>query len=570
MSIEVRNVSKRFGDFQALDDVSVDVDERLADRAARPVAARASRRCSASSPGSSGPTRARSGSPARTRPPLDAAEARRRLRLPALRGVQAHDGAREHRVRAEDPQAARRTRSASGSTSCSTLVQLQGFGDRYPAQLSGGQRQRMALARALAPEPKVLLLDEPFGALDARVRAELRVWLRRLHDETHTTTVFVTHDQEEAMEVADSVVVMNQGRVEQVAGPRELYDAPANEFVMSFVGQANRFGDSWVRPHDLEVTLDAERHDARGDGRAGRRISASRCASSSSRDDGERFAVQLTRDEAERLELERGQIVYVRPTRETTFDASRLSAAPRRPGRRRARAPSRELARARGRRGSPSRARRGGSRAPRPRRRVAARRCPRTSTCSERTPRTFASGPSTARITSARLISLGRAREPVAALRPAPARDEPGVSQVGEDVLEEVRRDLLRLRDALALRRPVACRRELDRGPNRVVRLRRDPHAAILPLGPTATVEQDPDLADLAKPELRRIGRDIGEACVIRTGVPARHRLAPSARRRARGRRPGRAPRAASSRRRAPRRARENAADPRATGSPST
>src|SRR5215510_7200925 len=118
------------------------------------------------------------------------------------------------------------------------LVQLQNFGDRYPAQLSGGQRQRMALARALAPEPQVLLLDEPFGALDARVRAELRVWLRRLHDETHTTTVFVTHDQEEAMEVADAVVVMNRGRVEQSAGPRELYDAPANEFVMSFVGQA--------------------------------------------------------------------------------------------------------------------------------------------------------------------------------------------------------------------------------------------------------------------------------------------------------------------------------------------
>src|SRR5207237_2929086 len=125
-----------------------------------------------------------------------------------------------------------------------------------PAQLPGGQRQRMALARALAPEPKVLLLDEPFGALDARVRAELRVWLRRLHDETHTTTVFVTHDQEEAMEVADSVVVMNDGRVEQVAGPRELYDAPANEFVMTFVGQANRVGDTFVRPHDLELALE--------------------------------------------------------------------------------------------------------------------------------------------------------------------------------------------------------------------------------------------------------------------------------------------------------------------------
>ena len=116
------------------------------------------------------------------------------------------------------------------------LVQIEQFADRYPAQLSGGQRQRMALARALAVEPEVLLLDEPFGALDARVRKELRVWLRRLHDETHVTTVFVTHDQEEAMEVADQIVVMNQGAIEQVGAPRELYEHPANEFVMSFIG----------------------------------------------------------------------------------------------------------------------------------------------------------------------------------------------------------------------------------------------------------------------------------------------------------------------------------------------
>src|SRR5262249_19218917 len=115
------------------------------------------------------------------------------------------------------------------------LVQLTGLAKRYPAQLSGGQRQRMVLARALAVDPKVLLLDEPFGALDARVRKELRAWLRRLHDETRTTTVIVTHDQEEAMEVADRVVVMNGGRIEQIAPPRELYDRPANEFVMSFV-----------------------------------------------------------------------------------------------------------------------------------------------------------------------------------------------------------------------------------------------------------------------------------------------------------------------------------------------
>src|SRR6266576_4884492 len=138
------------------------------------------------------------------------------------------------------------------------LVQLEGLAKRYPAQLSGGQRQRMALARALAVEPSVLLLDEPFGALDARVRAELRLWLRRLHEETHTTTVFVTHDQEEAMVVADSIVVMNKGHVEQVAGPRELYDEPANEFVMSFVGEAIHFDGDLVRPHDIEVSLEAD------------------------------------------------------------------------------------------------------------------------------------------------------------------------------------------------------------------------------------------------------------------------------------------------------------------------
>src|SRR2546423_14132130 len=138
------------------------------------------------------------------------------------------------------------------------LVQLVGLAKRYPAQLSGGQRQRMGLARALAVDPKVLLLDEPFGALDARVRKELRVWLRRLHDETHTTTVIVTHDQEEAMDVADRVVVMNAGHIEQTAPPRELYDHPANEFVMSFVGPVNRLGDAFIRPHDVELLLEPD------------------------------------------------------------------------------------------------------------------------------------------------------------------------------------------------------------------------------------------------------------------------------------------------------------------------
>jgi sulfate transport system ATP-binding protein len=133
------------------------------------------------------------------------------------------------------------------------LVHLEQFADRLPAQLSGGQRQRMALARALAVQPSVLLLDEPFGALDAKVRKELRDWLRRLHDEIPVTTVFVTHDQEEALEVADEIVVINDGRIEQVGTPDDLYDLPANRFVMSFLGPVTRLGGRLIRPHDIEL-----------------------------------------------------------------------------------------------------------------------------------------------------------------------------------------------------------------------------------------------------------------------------------------------------------------------------
>jgi sulfate/thiosulfate transport system ATP-binding protein len=202
------------------------------------------------------------------------------------------------------------------------LVQLEGFARRYPAQLSGGQRQRMALARALAVEPQVLLLDEPFGALDARVRKELRAWLRRLHDEVHVTTIIVTHDQEEAMEVAGQIVVVNHGRVEQIGTPRELYESPANEFVMSFVGPVNRIGDSYVRPRDLSLAVEPS-----GDSREamvervvhlGFEVRVELV-----RDDGQHLLAQLTQEEAEELELERGLIVYVRPSRETVFSRQR-------------------------------------------------------------------------------------------------------------------------------------------------------------------------------------------------------------------------------------------------------
>ena len=134
------------------------------------------------------------------------------------------------------------------------LVHLSQFAHRLPSQLSGGQRQRLALARALAVEPTVLLLDEPFGALDAKVRKELRDWLRRLHDEVHVTTVFVTHDQEEALEVADEIVVINEGRIEQIGTPDQLYDEPANDFVMGFLGEVTQLGGVRLRPHDIDLS----------------------------------------------------------------------------------------------------------------------------------------------------------------------------------------------------------------------------------------------------------------------------------------------------------------------------
>jgi len=209
------------------------------------------------------------------------------------------------------------------------LVQLEGLAKRYPAQLSGGQRQRMALARALAVEPSVLLLDEPFGALDARVRKELRAWLRRLHDEVHVTTIIVTHDQEEAMEVAGQIVVLNDGRIEQVGSPRELYDSPANEFVMSFVGPVNRLGETFVRPHDVELRLEPDEGSV--EAMVERVVHLGfEARVELVRDDGQHLLAQLTQEEAEQLELERGQIVYVRSSRETVFsEAARHPDQPR-------------------------------------------------------------------------------------------------------------------------------------------------------------------------------------------------------------------------------------------------
>jgi sulfate/thiosulfate transport system ATP-binding protein len=216
------------------------------------------------------------------------------------------------------------------------LIQLQGLGDRYPAQLSGGQRQRVALARALAVHPQVLLLDEPFGALDAKVRKELRAWLRRLHEETHLTSIFVTHDQEEAMEVADEIVVMNQGRIEQVGTPAEIYDRPATPFVMKFVGEVNvlpttapLFRHHWqqtdldrrfetmdsqvfVRPHDLEVQSEADGTSTKATVERivilGWEIQVELLLP-----DGHAVFVNLSREKFTQLNLRQGQQVFIKP-----------------------------------------------------------------------------------------------------------------------------------------------------------------------------------------------------------------------------------------------------------------
>ncbi|GAA1461989.1 sulfate/molybdate ABC transporter ATP-binding protein [Williamsia maris] len=207
------------------------------------------------------------------------------------------------------------------------VVGLTGFQTRYPAQLSGGQRQRMALARALAVDPKVLLLDEPFGALDAKVREDLRKWLRRLHDEVHVTTVLVTHDQQEALDVADRIAVLNKGRIEQVGSPDDLYDRPQNEFVMSFLGSVAKLNGSLVRPHDIRVGRTPDLALSSADQASAEtgvlkarvhrvvhlgfevRVELSNAAT------GDEFHAQITRGDAEALSLSEGDEVYVRATR---------------------------------------------------------------------------------------------------------------------------------------------------------------------------------------------------------------------------------------------------------------
>jgi sulfate transport system ATP-binding protein len=317
MGIAVSNVSKRFGDFVAVDDVSIDVPTGSLTALLGP-----------SGSGKSTLLRVIAGleRPDQGAVLISGSEATKLP--PQKRGVGfvfQHYAAFKHmtvwnnvafglkiRKRKKDEVRERVQRLLQ-------LVHLDGFADRYPSQLSGGQRQRMALARALAVEPEVMLLDEPFGALDASVRKDLRLWLRRLHDEVHVTTIFVTHDQEEAMDISEQIVVMNDGRVEQVGRPRDIYEHPENEFVMGFVGPVNRLGDEFIRPHDFELTLEPN-----GSSQEvmierivhlGFEVRVEFALSSN-----EHAWAQVTRETADELELREGQIVYVRPARSRVFE----------------------------------------------------------------------------------------------------------------------------------------------------------------------------------------------------------------------------------------------------------
>jgi sulfate/thiosulfate transport system ATP-binding protein len=314
MAIEARNITKRFGDYVALDDVSVSVPDGSLTALLGPS-------------GSGKSTLLRviaglevpdSGSVLIGREDVTATPARKR----GVGFVFQHYAAFKHMTVSDNVAfglAVRKRPKDERKAKVKELLELVGLGhlgDRYPSQLSGGQRQRMALARALAVEPQVLLLDEPFGALDARVREELRRWLRRLHDDVHVTTIFVTHDQEEAMEISEQIVVVNEGRIEQSASPSEIYDNPATQFVMGFVGPVTRVGGSLVRPHDIQVLTEP--------GETTQQAVVTRLwwlgfevRVELLPAEGDALYAQLSRTEADALELVEGQIVHVRvdPTR---------------------------------------------------------------------------------------------------------------------------------------------------------------------------------------------------------------------------------------------------------------
>jgi sulfate/thiosulfate transport system ATP-binding protein len=311
MSIDVSGVTKRFGDFVALDDVSVSLPTGQLTALLGP-----------SGGGKSTLLRVIAG--------LENADAGRvtiegvdATRLPAQKRnvgfVFQHYAVFKHMTVAKNVAFGLEIRKKPKAEiearvdELLRLVHLSQFSHRLPSQLSGGQRQRMALARALAVEPKVVLLDEPFGALDAKVRKELRDWLRRLHDEVHVTTVFVTHDQEEAMEVADEIVVINDGRVEQVGTPDQLYDDPANDFVMGFLGEVTTLGGVLLRPHDVHISVAPQLAGA-AEGTVSRVLRVGfEVRVNVLTDDGEDVLVVLTRTQARQLGIEPGVRVWVTP-----------------------------------------------------------------------------------------------------------------------------------------------------------------------------------------------------------------------------------------------------------------
>jgi sulfate/thiosulfate transport system ATP-binding protein len=309
MAIEVRNVSKRFGDFVALDDVSVTVADGSLTALLGP-----------SGGGKSTLLRVIAGLETPDTGEVTIGEQEVTHAPARNRGVGfvfQHYAPFKHMSVFDNVAFGLSVRKRPKEeirgrvNELLALVRLDGLAGRYPSQLSGGQQQRMALARALAVQPEVLLLDEPFGALDAQVRAELREWLRKLHEEIHVTTIFVTHDQEEAMEVAEQIVVMNGGRVEQAGAPRDLYEHPASEFVMSFIGPVNRLGDAFVRPHDIQILPE---DDGTGSEALVERVVhlGFEVRVELKLHDGREVWAQVTREVAEELELKDGQILSVR------------------------------------------------------------------------------------------------------------------------------------------------------------------------------------------------------------------------------------------------------------------
>ena len=325
MAITVREVSKRFGDFVALDDVSMEAPTGSLTALLGP-----------SGSGKSTLLRVIAGLEKQDSGEIFIFEEEKTRVPPQKRGVGfvfQHYAAFKHMTVFENVAFGLKIRKRKRAEirervhELLELVQLDGFSHRYPVQLSGGQRQRMALARALAVEPQVLLLDEPFGALDARVRQELRAWLRRLHEEIEVTTVLVTHDQEEAMELADRVVLMNHGKIEQVGKPLDLYEEPANEFVMSFIGPVNRLGNTLIRPHDIEIQLSP--NSATSEATVDHLVYLGfEVRVELTLKDGQHLWVQVTREDASHLKLERGTTVYVHINHSKAFDQSVVNPLP--------------------------------------------------------------------------------------------------------------------------------------------------------------------------------------------------------------------------------------------------